>query len=182
MRVLLLSCALALQIEAASQAQVMPKELQEMQQMQAVMIDAQVKAVRRGDEAMNCQAIEKELLTSMNDPALQAYAAKAAATAEKELTALDKPKAPMTPQAAAALAAGLTPDLASLLTGSPTQPLTPAQQLQYQAAYMKQLTAIMPQLMRSQRLVQLAFVKQCGWAFGADVTPLEGLDRAPQRR
>jgi hypothetical protein len=57
----------------------------------------------------------------------------------------------MTLEAALAMATGLDP------TGG---------YVQDQAAMMKQLVAIMPQLMRSQRLIQLAFVKPCAWATG----------------
>jgi hypothetical protein len=37
----------------------------------------------------------------------------------------------------------------------------------FQAEQMKQMMPIMPQIMRSQRIVQLAAVKQCAWMFGA---------------
>jgi hypothetical protein len=145
------------------------KTMQEMQQMQAAMIAAQAKSIRLGDEAMSCQAIEKELVTSMNDPAIQTYAAKAGATVEKDLAVLEKAKKPMTLEAALAMATGLDP------TGGLVQD---------QAAMMKQLVAIMPQLMRSQRLVQLAFVKQCAWATGANpFAPQLRLDEVtPQRQ
>jgi len=39
-----------------------------------------------------------------------------------------------------------------------------AQQLQ--AEQMKQMMPIMPQIMRSQRIIELAAVKQCSWMFG----------------
>jgi len=83
-------------------AQTLPKEYAE---MAAAMQAAQAKAMRPGDEALGCPALEKELVASMNDPAIQAYTAKSAAAAQKNQTAAEKSKAPMTPQAAAALAA-----------------------------------------------------------------------------
>ena len=129
---------------AAIEAQTLPKEYAE---MAAAMQSAQARAVRAGDEALPCSALEKELVSSMNAPAIQAYADKSAAAAQKQATPPDKTKAPMTPQAAAALAA-------SLGAGGG-------------AEQMKQLIPIMPQIMRSQRLMQLAVVKQCTWMVGA---------------
>ena len=43
-----------------------------------------------------------------------------------------------------------------------------AQQMQSQAAQMKQLAAIMPKLARGQRLVELAVMKNCEWIAGTD--------------
>ena len=42
------------------------------------------------------------------------------------------------------------------------------QRVQSQAAQMEQLAAIMPKLARSQRLVELAVLKNCEWLAGAD--------------
>lgn len=146
-------------------AQAIPKEYAE---MAAAMQAAQARAMRPGDEALPCAALEKELVASMNDPAIQAHAAKSAAAAQKNVTA-EKSKAPMTPQAAAALAAalgaggGLPPGLAA--RGDLAAQAQAAQKLQ--AEQMKQMVPIMPQIMRSQRVMQLAAVKQCSWMFGA---------------
>lgn len=133
--------------------------------MAAAMQAAQARAIRPGDDALGCPALEKELVASMNDPAIQTYAGKSAAAAQKNAAA-EKSKAPMTPQAAAALAAafgaggGLPPGLAA---GYAAQSQA-AQKLQ--AEQMKQMIPIMPQMMRSQRIIQLAAVKQCAWMFG----------------
>src|SRR6266699_2657566 len=78
-------------------AQAIPKEYAE---MAAAMQAAQVRAMRPGDEALPCAALEKELVSSMNDPAIQAYAGKSAAAAQKNATAAEKSKAPMAPQTA----------------------------------------------------------------------------------
>jgi hypothetical protein len=147
-------------------AQAVPKEYAE---MAAAMQVAQARAIRPGDEALPCAALEKELVASMNDPAIQAYAGKSAAAVQKNAAAAEKSKPPMTPQAAAALAAalgaggGLPPGLAA--RGDLTAQAQAAQKLQ--AEQMKQMIPIMPQMMRSQRIIQLAAVKQCAWMFGA---------------
>jgi len=161
-------------------AQAVPKEYAE---MATAMQAAQARAIRPGDEALPCAALEKELVSSMNDPAIQAYAGKSAAAAQKNATAAEKSKAPMTPQAAAALAAalgaggGAPPGLAGApgLRGGLPPGLAASQDLaaqsqaaqKLQAEQMKQMIPIMPQMMRSQRIIQLAAVKQCAWMFGA---------------
>src|SRR5688572_6953836 len=85
-------------------AQFMPKEQQE---LMTAMAAAQAKSIRAGDETLSCPAIEKELVGSMNDPALQAYAARAAGLPPAARTAPAEAKAPATAQGAAALLAML---------------------------------------------------------------------------
>jgi hypothetical protein len=89
------------------QAPALPRQYQD---MAAAMAAAQAKAVKPGDEALGCAAIEKELMTSMNDPAVQAFAAKSAAAAQLPAGAAGRGAA--TPQAAAAMAAALSSNAA----------------------------------------------------------------------
>jgi hypothetical protein len=153
----------------------MPKEYQE---LMTAMAAAQAKAVRPGDEAMACPALEKELVTLMTDPAIQAQAAKAEGLAQKRAVVPD-PKAPLTPQSAAALygllaAGGGLPVIAA---GGPLAAAQQAQLAQQQAqamqalqdpaAQLKLASAIMPQMMRAQRLVGLGFARSCSWVLGA---------------
>jgi hypothetical protein len=149
----------------------------DMMKLQMTMMDAQQKAIRSGDEALSCEALQKELVSTMTDPAVQAYAARTDAAYAKELASQQK-KGVMTAEAAAALAASLTSGTA--MTGMPTVPaLTPGQamtpqqmqqamvaQQQAAIAYMNQLAPLMPALMRSQRVTMLAAMKNCTWATG----------------
>jgi len=143
----------------------------DMKNFQTAMIAAQAAALRPGDEALGCEALQKEIITTMNDPSIQAYAAKTNAAYAKELAVRDKTKTAMTPQAAAALAAALAPSMAMAGLGgaglTPGQPVTPEQIQQAMLAQMNQLVVIMPVMMRSQRVTQLAMVKNCTWATGA---------------
>src|SRR5688572_19358640 len=149
-------------------AQGIPKEYQD---MQAAMMAAQASAVRPGDEALGCEPLQKELVASMNDPVMQAYAAKSSAVAAKQLMTRDKTKTAMTPEAAAALAAALNPAAAFAgLAGMPTQAQV-AQSQQIMMEQMKQLATIMPVLMRSQRVMMLAAIKNCTWATGLGLFP-----------
>ena len=146
----------------------------DMMKLQAAMMAAQAAAIKPGDEALPCAALQKELVSTMNDPAIQAYAAKTNAVYAKELAAREKQGA-MTAEYAAAMAAALAPGMAmgGMLPIAPGQPLTPQQmqqamlaQQQAAIAYMNQLLPIMPALMRSQRVTQLAVMKNCVWATG----------------
>jgi hypothetical protein len=171
---------------AQATAQTLPKEYaqfmsKEYQELMAAMAAAQAKAIRPGDEAMSCAGIEKELVTSMNDPAIQAYAAKVSGVLPKDTA----PTAAMTPQTAAALFGALGTGAA--ITPGPTglplpagRALTAAQQahtaalqaqtlqtLQDPNAQFKLMMPILPQMMRAQHLVGLALTRSCPWVFGA---------------
>jgi hypothetical protein len=150
----------------------------DMIKLQTAMVAAQAGAVRPGDEALPCEALHKELVSTMQDPAILAYAAKTNAAYAKELEAQQQKKTPMTPQAAAALAAALSPGagmagMPAMPQVAPGQAMTPQQmqaamlaQQQASIAYMNQLAPLMPALMRSQRVTMLGMTKNCTWAVG----------------
>jgi hypothetical protein len=157
-------------------AEVAP-QMADMMKWQTAMMAAQAAAMKPGDEALPCEALHKELVSTMTDPSIQAYAAKTNATLAQEIAVRDKTKKPMTPEAAAALAAALVPNMG--MTGMmpvapvPGQQMTPQQMQQAMLAqqqatltYMNQLAPIMPVLMRSQRVTQLAAMKNCTWMTG----------------
>jgi hypothetical protein len=150
----------------------------DMMKFQTAMVAAQAAAVKPGDEALPCEALQTEIVSTMQDPAILTYAAKTNAAYAKELEAQQQKKTPMAPQAAAAMAAALVPGAG--MAGMPTmpqvtpgQPMTPQQmqqaiaaQQQASIAYMNQLAPIMPALMRSQRVTMLGMTKNCTWATG----------------
>jgi hypothetical protein len=150
----------------------------DMIRLQTAMVAAQAAAVRPGDEALPCEALDKELVSTMTSPAIQAYAAQTNAAFAQQITAQQQKKTPMAAQSAAAMAAALVPaagmaGMAQMPQVTPGQPMTPQQmqaamQAQQQAsiAYMNQLAPIMPALMRSQRVTMLAMAKNCTWATG----------------
>jgi len=151
----------------------------DMMKLQTTMIAAQQAAIKPGDDALPCAALDKELVSTMNSPAIQAYAAKTNAAYAQEIAAQQQKKTPMAPQAAAAMAAALaTPGpgmtgLAAMPPVVPGQAMTPQQmqaaiaaQQQATIAYMNQIAPLMPALMRSQRITMLAMTKNCTWATG----------------
>jgi len=147
-------------------------------QLQSAMVAAQAASIKPGDEALPCEALHKELVSTMNDPAIHAYAAKTNPAYAKELATQQK-NGVITANAAAALAAALTSGasmngMAGMPPVVPGQQMTPQQmqqvmlaQQQASMAYMAQLAPLMPALMRSQRVTQLAAVKNCTWMTGA---------------
>ena len=92
-------------------------------------------AIKPGDAEMSCAALEKDLISAMDTPATREYAAKAL----KEYAVLQQ-NGPMTARSAATIAASLA-----------------------KANQKDALIAIMPGLVRSQRVMQLAVTKQCPW-------------------
>lgn len=140
--------------------------------MMAALESAQKTANRPGDAAMSCDALEKELVTTMNGPAIQGYAARSGAAAQKDYEALQKGNATMTGQMAATIAASLLPgagfaQLAAAQAQAPLQAAQAAQRVQTRANQMNELVAILPQLMRGQHVLELAATKQCPWMTGA---------------
>jgi len=150
----------------------------DMMRLQTAMMAAQQAAIKPGDDTLPCEALDKELVSTMASPAIQAYAAKTNAAFAQELAVQQQRKTPMGAQTAAAMAAALVP--AAGMAGVPAMPqvapgqaMTPQQMQQMMAAqqqasiaHMNQLAPIMPALMRSQRITMLAAVKNCTWATG----------------
>jgi hypothetical protein len=185
LKTLALVLSLSVMVGVAAQAQTVrtptaaavEPQMADMSKWQTAMVAAQAAAMKPGDEALPCEALHKELVTSMNDPSLQAYAAKTNPALAKEFAAREKKNSAMAPEAAAAMAAALASPMA--MTGMPVVPTVAGQQMtpqqmqqmmlaQQQAsiAYMNQMAPIMPVLMRSQRVTQLAAVKNCAWITG----------------
>ena len=121
-----------------------PGYAQDYQQMMVAMQSAQAAAQRPGDESLDCDAIVSEINAGIEHPAYQAYMAEAAAAAQRELALMQNPQAaPVQTPAQAQLAA---------------QQAVAAQQAQTE-----RLIAVMPLMMRMQRLAELATLKACDW-------------------
>jgi hypothetical protein len=158
--------------------------MQQMQKLQTAMADAQTKAVRPGDAAMNCDALLSDLQAAALDPAVQNVARENGAIAQEKLDEIQKgtaeAKAAAATQIATGLVAGLTSAFvpgAGLLTAGAQQAAAQAQAAQAQAqaaknlqdmnAMMERMIVILPQIMRGQHVMELASGKQCPWMTGA---------------
>jgi hypothetical protein len=174
---------------AQSAAQRQQAQMQQMQKLQSAMADAQAKATRPGDAGMSCDALQGELQAAALDPALQTAAKENGAVAQEKLDELGKGTAEAKAAAATQVGLGIFTGLASAfvpgastVTGESQLAAARAQAAQSQAqaarnlqdigAMMDRMIPVLPQLMRGQRVLQLAAGKQCAWMAG--VTPPGG--------
>ncbi|MGH9408350.1 MAG: hypothetical protein ACRD1V_02730 [Vicinamibacterales bacterium] len=155
-----------------------PQGMPDPAQMQAAMDAAQKNAKRPGDEVMSCDALQTELVADMQDPKLQAVAAKQGAWAKDQQDKLNAAnganaagpsKGSIAAQMAKSFATSMIPGAGmAQMAGQQAQiQAQMAQAAQNQAAMMENMTnmmTIMPQMMRGQRLVELGQAKNCEWA------------------
>lgn len=139
---------------AAALAQVpptptVPPAIADYQDMMVQYEAAQAAAHRPGDEALACDAIRTELEATVNNPAVQEYVASSSEQAQRDMA-----------YAQAAMAAAVP------ATTNPTVPTVDplaAERAAAHAQQLEQLNAIMPLIMRAQRLSELAALKACDW-------------------
>jgi hypothetical protein len=171
MRALLVSTALTLSLICApiSAAQDYEAMAANMEQSMAL---AQAQAVREGDDALTCEQLEIEIAANMQDPAVQAAIAANGADAQAQLDRANAARGQMRTQMGVGLFMGLAssfvPGLGyaqmaqqQMMAG---QQQRQAQQNMAQAALMgERMAAIMPQMMRGQRVYELGQAKQCAF-------------------
>jgi hypothetical protein len=167
MRTLLAAAVLTALVTISTNAQDMDKDFE---RMQTAMVAAQAAANRPGDEALSCEALQKQFMPILNTPAVQAYTAKytAAAAQQQKAMATAPAKPAAKPQTPAALMSGLMPaggwaGLMAAQSQAPGQTAQMAPSLEKMKQQMNDVLVIMPQLMRAQRLVELAMVGKCQW-------------------
>jgi hypothetical protein len=160
------------------------QQMQQMQKLQTAMADAQTKAVRPGDDAMSCEGLQSELQAAVLDPAVQKVAQENGAVAKEKLDAIEKGTAEAKAAAATSMASSIFMGLASafvpgagMIGAAGQQAAARAQAAQAQAAaaknlqdmnaMMERMIVIMPQIMRGQHVMQVAYGKQCPWMTSA---------------
>lgn len=175
-------------LAAPVNAQRPPSPNDQMDKLQKAMADAQAKAPRPGDNALTCDAIQNEIVTSMRDPAVTATATKMGAWASDQQRKLDEASGAAKGAMAGQMAMGLASSIASMFvpglgmfTGRAQAAAAQAQaaQASVEAARniqqleerMNDMIPILPQMMRGQRLVELAQAGKCDWLAGAGVPP-----------
>jgi hypothetical protein len=168
----------------AQMQQTQAQQMQHVQKLQTAMADAQVKAVRPADGGMSCDALQTDLQTAVLDPAVQAVAKENGAVAKEKLDEIEKGTAAAKAAAATQIASGLVAGLTSAFvpgvgafTAASQQAAARAQAAQAQVqvqrnlqdmnAMMERMIVILPQIMRGQHVMELAYGKQCPWIMGA---------------
>jgi hypothetical protein len=159
---------------------------QQMQKMQMAMADAQAKAVHPGDDKLSCDQMLQELAVQMQQPAVREAAIANGGIAQEKLDELEKGKREAKAQIATQMATGLFMGMASsfvpglgMITGRAQQAQAAAKAAQDQAKAEQNfqdmakigdnLIAILPQMMRGNRMMELAQAKKCDWMKQASV-------------
>ena len=114
---------------------------------QTALIAAQQAAIKPGDEALPCEALDKELVSTMNSPVIQAYAAQSNPVLAQQIAAQQQKKTRMAAPTAAAMAAALAPGagmpgMPAMPQVAPGQTMTPQQMQQAMAAYRRRFLRV----------------------------------------
>jgi hypothetical protein len=169
-----------------------PPARDQFDKLQKAMADAQAKAGRPGDNALTCDAIQNEIVSSMRDPAVTAAATKAGAWGAEQQAKLEEASGSSKGAMAAQMAMGLASSLGSMFlpglglatggaqaaiaqTHAARQAAAASSNVQQLEEAMKDMIGILPQLMRGQRLMELAQSRKCDWLAGPPAgTPPSG--------
>jgi hypothetical protein len=133
--------------------------------LQAALEAAQAAANRPGDASLDCDALD----ASVKHPAVESYIAKSGAAAKQQQAAMDAAKGRAATQTALTLFGSLVPGGAALgLAGTAamaqSQQIEAAQNIQQRMQQAQGMIGIMPQMMRGQRVIELAQARNCDWA------------------
>ena len=163
---------------AFSHAQV-PSGAQDYEAMAKAMEKAQAEASKPGDEKLTCDQLQQQLVAIAQDPAYLAYVQAAGVQAQKDLAQMQVPQSEIAAKTAATMAASMVPGAAmgQVMASAAENQAKMAQstaRVQSRTDQGQQMMAFMPMLMRGQRLVELAAVRQCEWVtgLGAGVPPI----------
>ena len=170
MRALLLSSVVAFGLTLAPLA--VAQDYAAMENLEQAMTAAQAQAAHPGDEDLTCEQLQEEITTTMTDPAVQSAVAANGADAQVQMDRMNEARGQMRAQMATSMFMGLA---SAFIPGMgyaqmATQQMQAAQyQRQAQqnmaqmATMMERMTPIMPQMMRGQRIYELAQARQCAF-------------------
>jgi hypothetical protein len=161
----------ALNLQTVS-AQVTPTTAPDPQAMMQAMQAAQADASKPGDEALNCDRLQEQLVAVTEDPTLQAHLQSAGMAAQQDQAAQAE-KGQVAMQTVQTIIASMVPGagmatISAAAAAAPTQQAQTAERVQSRMAQAQQMMVIMPKLLRGQRLIELASAKKCEWAAGLD--------------
>lgn len=130
--------------------------------------DAEAGATRPGDENLDCAQLQQELMATTTDPALQAQVQSMGAQAQKDMDAMQAAQADVARRTATTAAGAVVPGasgpaLASAIADAEAAKASGSARMQERVAQTDQLTAMMPQMMRGQRVIDLARARKCDW-------------------
>ncbi len=148
------------------------QEYDNLANLEQSMAAAQAQAARPGDEQLGCDQLESEIATVMQDPAVQAAVAANGADAQAQLDQMNAARGQMRAQMGVSLFMGIAssfiPGLGyAQMAGQQAMAVQQQRQAQQNMAQMAEMaervSAIMPQIMRGQRVYELAQARQCAF-------------------
>jgi len=150
---------------------VTPGGMQDYQSMMKSMEKAQAEASKPGDQRLTCDELQEQLVGIAQDPAFLAHVKAAGVAAEKDMAQMEVSKTEIAAKSAATVIASMVPGAAmGHMTASAAENQAKAAQgatrVQSRMAEGQQMMAFMPQLLRGQRLIELATARKCEWAAG----------------
>jgi hypothetical protein len=141
--------------------------------MNAAMEKAQKDAHRPGDDALGCDALQEQMVAYSNDPAVRSVMTRQGLWGQDQMDKLNgagsgRSKASVAAQAAMGFASAFIPGLGgvSMAAQAAQAQGQAAQAEQNQAqmmARMQDMLTILPQMMRGQRVMELAQARKCDW-------------------
>jgi hypothetical protein len=174
---LALALALSFQPAAAQTTEEISPDAM-MAQMEAAQAEARAQAAHPGDEALGCEQLQAEMTATMQDPAVQSQLAAQGAWTQGRMDAAGEGRGRMMAMMGGSVILGLAssfvPGLgyAQMAQQRAMSAGMEAQTEQNMAQAMQQaqgMATIMPQLMRGERVHELAQAKQC--AFAREMAP-----------
>lgn len=139
-------------------------------QLEASMAAAQAQAIRPGDETLTCEQLEGEIVSTIQDPAVQEVIAASGADAQTRMDQMNALAGRARAQAGVSMFMGLASAFVPVLGDAQMlQQRAMAAQQQRQAQQnivemmqmSERMSSIMPQMMRSQRVYELGQAQQC---------------------
>ena len=136
--------------------------------LQSSLSAAEAAANRPGDDALGCDALQIELVASAKDPAVQAFVAKSGAIAQEKMAAMNAAAAGMGTQMAMTIMSSIAPGggwggYGANVAQAEAAKAQAGRNMQQQMQLAQDMMTIMPQMMRGQRVIELAQRRDCAW-------------------
>lgn len=153
-------------LSGSADAQTPPTNFME---MQSRLEAAQANASRAGDAALTCDRLESELITTANDPALQSFVSRSGVIAKEKMDATKAASGRAATQTAltvisSVVPGGAMPGFLGMAAQTQAQQPDAARNIQQNMQQMQDMIAILPQLTRGQRVIELAQARNCDWS------------------
>jgi hypothetical protein len=145
---------------------------QDYQAMSQAMEKAQADASKPGDEKLTCDQLQEQLVAAAQDPAFQAQVEAAGAEAQKKQEAMKAAEGKIAMQKfrtvmMSVMPGAAMPGMAAAQSQAQAQGAAANNQMAARMQQAEKMMAVLPTLMRGQRVIELAMGKRCEWAVSA---------------